>query len=119
MALAFETQKVWKKCVLDLVINLNQSFQSRHECCLGSCPVWHLIKLIEVVLKGEFFDLAKLLNKNLLKLQNLNDEFMDTSQGLELFIGPDNRMLKAKAPKRLSITTLDEWTKTHSERISP
>ena len=69
-------------------------------------------KLIKEVLKGEFFDLAKLLNRNLLKLQNLNDEFMDTSQGIELSIDPDNRMLKAKAPKRLSITTLDEWTNT-------
>ena len=38
---------------------------------------------------------------------------MDTSQGLELSIDPDNRMLKAKAPKRLSITTMDEWTNTY------
>ena len=37
---------------------------------------------------------------------------MDTSQGLELSIDPGNRMLKAKASKRLSITTLDEWTNT-------
>ena len=49
-----------------------------------------LPKLVEEVLKGEFFDLAKLLNKSLLKVQNLNDEFMDSSHGLELFIDPDN-----------------------------
>ena len=48
-------------------------------------------KLTGGVLKSEFFDLAKLLNKKLIvKLQNLNDEFMDTSQGQELFIDPDN-----------------------------
>ena len=69
-------------------------------------------------MKGKFFDLVKLLNKNLLKLQNLNDEFIGTSKGLELFIDQDNRMLKAKAPKRLSITALDEWTNTFRKGIS-
>ena len=43
---------------------------------------------------------------------------MGTSQGLELFINPDNRTLKAKAPKRLSITTLDEWTNRFETYIS-
>ena len=43
---------------------------------------------------------------------------MDTSQGLELFIDPDNRMLKAKAPKIFSITTLGEWTNTFGRYIS-
>ena len=69
-------------------------------------------------MKDEFFDLAKLLNENLVRLRNLNDEFIDTSQGLELFIDPDNRMLKAKAPKRLSITTLEEWTNTFGTYVS-
>ena len=53
-----------------------------------------------------------------MKLQHLNDKFMDTSQGLELFSDPDNRMLKAKAPKRLSIKTLNEWTNTFGTYIS-
>ena len=43
---------------------------------------------------------------------------MDTSHGLELFIDPDNRTLKAKAPKRLSVTTLDKWTNTFGTYMS-
>ena len=41
--MAHKTQKVWKKCIPNLVLNLVKSFESCHESCHESCPVWHLI----------------------------------------------------------------------------
>ena len=42
---AHKTEKVWKKCFPNLVLNLVPSFESCHESCHESCPVWHLILL--------------------------------------------------------------------------
>ena len=73
-------------------------------------------KLVQEIIAGEFFDLAKLMNKNLLKLQHMNIGILDSN--FELTVDPENKLLIAKPPRRLSITTLDEWTNAFGTYIS-
>ena len=73
-------------------------------------------KLVQEIIAGEFFDLAKLMNKNLLKLQHMHNGILDSN--FELIVDPENKLLKAKPPRRLSITTLDEWTNALGTYIS-
>ena len=44
-------------------------------------------KLVQEIITGEFFDLAKLMNKNLLKLQHMNNGILDSN--FELIVDPE------------------------------
>ena len=72
--------------------------------------------MVQEIISGEFLDLSKLLNKKLLKLQHMNNRILDSSS--ELIVDLENKLLKAKAPRRLSISTLDEWTNAFGTFIS-
>ena len=65
-------------------------------------------KLVKEFFAREFFDLVKLMNKSLLKLQHMNNGILGSN--FELSVDPENKLLKAKPLRRLSITTLDKWT---------
>ena len=62
-------------------------------------------KLVQEIIAGEFFDLAKLMNKNLLKLQHMNNGILDSN--FELIVDPETNCLKAKPPRGCP---LPQWT---------